>query len=157
MSDLAAAIAGSAPSQGPALGATNNSLAAAVAASPGTNTVDPMAGSFNSGMGTQHSAHLPAGSMGAQNNSLASAVSGMHATTNPSLATHTSFTPSIPGQPDMGLAAAVADRYVNDPEAGKFTPKDWGWANSSMQDACCLLYTSPSPRDRTRSRMPSSA
>ena len=26
------------------------------------------------------------------------------------------------------------------------------------QDACtCLLYTSPSPRDRTRSRMPSSA
>ena len=25
------------------------------------------------------------------------------------------------------------------------------------QNACCLLYTSPSPRDRTRSRMPSSA
>ena len=25
------------------------------------------------------------------------------------------------------------------------------------QGACCLLYTSPSPRDRTRSRMPSSA
>ena len=24
-------------------------------------------------------------------------------------------------------------------------------------DGCCLLYTSPSPRDRTRSRMPSSA
>ena len=24
-------------------------------------------------------------------------------------------------------------------------------------DNCCLLYTSPSPRDRTRSRMPSSA
>ena len=24
-------------------------------------------------------------------------------------------------------------------------------------DVCCLLYTSPSPRDRTRSRMPSSA
>ena len=24
-------------------------------------------------------------------------------------------------------------------------------------DKCCLLYTSPSPRDRTRSRMPSSA
>ena len=27
----------------------------------------------------------------------------------------------------------------------------------SFQDASCLLYTSPSPRDRTRSRMPSSA
>ena len=25
------------------------------------------------------------------------------------------------------------------------------------QGGCCLLYTSPSPRDRTRSRMPSSA
>ena len=25
------------------------------------------------------------------------------------------------------------------------------------RDTCCLLYTSPSPRDRTRSRMPSSA
>ena len=31
-------------------------------------------------------------------------------------------------------------------------------ANSSTIDVdCCLLYTSPSPRDRTRSRMPSSA
>ena len=27
----------------------------------------------------------------------------------------------------------------------------WDWCN------ICLLYTSPSPRDRTRSRMPSSA
>ena len=26
-----------------------------------------------------------------------------------------------------------------------------------LEDICCLLYTSPSPRDRTRSRMPSSA
>ena len=28
---------------------------------------------------------------------------------------------------------------------------------SSIQVTTCLLYTSPSPRDRTRSRMPSSA
>src|SRR5665811_824076 len=28
---------------------------------------------------------------------------------------------------------------------------------SEMEDLACLLYTSPSPRDRTRSRMPSSA
>ena len=27
----------------------------------------------------------------------------------------------------------------------------------SIKDRVCLLYTSPSPRDRTRSRMPSSA
>ena len=29
--------------------------------------------------------------------------------------------------------------------------------NISFEPFCCLLYTSPSPRDRTRSRMPSSA
>ena len=28
---------------------------------------------------------------------------------------------------------------------------------SKIEDTFCLLYTSPSPRDRTRSRMPSSA
>ena len=28
---------------------------------------------------------------------------------------------------------------------------------NGMQEEVCLLYTSPSPRDRTRSRMPSSA
>ena len=28
---------------------------------------------------------------------------------------------------------------------------------TTLQDVSCLLYTSPSPRDRTRSRMPSSA
>jgi len=33
------------------------------------------------------------------------------------------------------------------------------WLNNPMnaQGTACLLYTSPSPRDRTRSRMPSSA
>ena len=29
--------------------------------------------------------------------------------------------------------------------------------DNSIQDENCLLYTSPSPRDRTRYRMPSSA
>ena len=29
--------------------------------------------------------------------------------------------------------------------------------NASEEEMTCLLYTSPSPRDRTRSRMPSSA
>ena len=29
--------------------------------------------------------------------------------------------------------------------------------NASLKKKICLLYTSPSPRDRTRSRMPSSA
>ena len=30
-------------------------------------------------------------------------------------------------------------------------------ANTAQKEWNCLLYTSPSPRDRTRSRMPSSA
>ena len=46
-----------------------------------------------------------------------------------------------------------------------FTPQKNGKAKRSIfyeglnmgMDTCCLLYTSPSPRDRTRSRMPSSA
>ena len=44
----------------------------------------------------------------------------------------------------------------------KFTPvaRDFDWQYNvilSEQPNACLLYTSPSPRDRTRSRMPSSA
>ena len=35
-------------------------------------------------------------------------------------------------------------------------PEQHGWERFG-QDHRCLLYTSPSPRDRTRSRMPSSA
>ena len=32
-----------------------------------------------------------------------------------------------------------------------------GYLDPTERDNFCLLYTSPSPRDRTRSRMPSSA
>ena len=35
-------------------------------------------------------------------------------------------------------------------------PNDWEF-HTRINPICCLLYTSPSPRDRTRSRMPSSA
>ena len=31
------------------------------------------------------------------------------------------------------------------------------WGDGNIETYTCLLYTSPSPRDRTRSRMPSSA
>src|SRR5664280_2209070 len=37
--------------------------------------------------------------------------------------------------------------------------QQWFWyrvGNTGGQNSICLLYTSPSPRDRTRSRMPSS-
>ena len=36
--------------------------------------------------------------------------------------------------------------------------EEWGmYSDLGFLRVCCLLYTSPSPRDRTRSRMPSSA
>ena len=39
------------------------------------------------------------------------------------------------------------------------TVREIGFVKTENLDEsnCCLLYTSPSPRDRTRSRMPSSA
>ena len=39
----------------------------------------------------------------------------------------------------------------------EFKGKGVGSAPAKQESTSCLLYTSPSPRDRTRSRMPSSA
>ena len=38
---------------------------------------------------------------------------------------------------------------------GELDEKNWVWDFGGMKS--CLLYTSPSPRDRQKSRMPSSA
>eukprot|EP00657_Telonema_sp_P-1_P010480 TRINITY_DN4927_c0_g1_i1.p1 TRINITY_DN4927_c0_g1~~TRINITY_DN4927_c0_g1_i1.p1 ORF type:complete len:101 (-),score=26.78 TRINITY_DN4927_c0_g1_i1:41-343(-) len=43
------------------------------------------------------------------------------------------------------------------PAALSFTPDESCFFLLDEDDWPCLLYTSPSPRDRTRSRMPSSA
>ena len=40
-------------------------------------------------------------------------------------------------------------------EGDEEDPAKWYWFEGNFE--ACLLYTSPSPRDRTRSRMPSSA
>ena len=40
---------------------------------------------------------------------------------------------------------------------GELHPKSWEFLTVVIVLYACLLYTSPSPRDRTRSRMPSSA
>ena len=37
------------------------------------------------------------------------------------------------------------------------TPIPWQVAKNKIESYTCLLYTSPSPRDRQKSRMPSSA
>ena len=50
---------------------------------------------------------------------------------------------------DAALARQLQDHYP--------PPLAVVWASFGVVDEACLLYTSPSPRDRTRSRMPSSA
>ena len=62
---------------------------------------------------------------------------------------------------DMAAKRASLDRIVKRAEA-----EECGWGTTDEESQAiyafynltiCLLYTSPSPRDRTRSRMPSSA
>ena len=62
-----------------------------------------------------------------------------------------------------GLSMATDDAIMCDldgPEVAKFKAACKAhaiWGCFSIMERNCLLYTSPSPRDRTRSRMPSSA
>jgi len=56
-------------------------------------------------------------------------------------------TPMLATDADEAEAVAIVDTTA----ATVAAALDGTWANT------CLLYTSPSPRDRTRSRMPSSA
>ena len=46
---------------------------------------------------------------------------------------------------------------ANKEQRGYITPQEFNILANQAQMDICLLYTSPSPRDRTRSRMPSSA
>ena len=63
------------------------------------------------------------------------------------------------------LALYAIERGITSPSRVVFIGVPYKWAlerNHSISDLfstlkSCLLYTSPSPRDRTRSRMPSSA
>ena len=60
--------------------------------------------------------------------------------------------------PDMdqraNLQYLLEEEHVLMINSALTTEKD---KSGSHQDICCLLYTSPSPRDRQKSRMPSSA
>ena len=42
-------------------------------------------------------------------------------------------------------------------KGNRYNPKTKSLGTNKEQIETCLLYTSPSPRDRTRARMPSSA
>ena len=58
-----------------------------------------------------------------------------------------------------GIPGAALQWPVDDPELSvkASTPLTWIMPMVYGRGSACLLYTSPSPRDRTRSRMPSSA
>ena len=59
---------------------------------------------------------------------------------------------SLKGMPEIRLG-----NVFSPPMEITFAPWAKAWDSACTGLYCCLLYTSPSPRDRTRSRMPSSA
>ena len=59
---------------------------------------------------------------------------------------------------DNGFITTSLDNLVNWARTGSLHWMTFGLACCAVEMMqTCLLYTSPSPRDRTRSRMPSSA
>ena len=71
-----------------------------------------------------------------------------------------------PGTVEQGLLDALADypemKYILTLQESVAVLAGDGYARATQRPTLvqlhsCLLYTSPSPRDRTRSRMPSSA
>ena len=59
-------------------------------------------------------------------------------------------------QDPTNIVARLKRAYVNEKNAPELLPFETDLLAQVMAKVC-LLYTSPSPRDRTRSRMPSSA
>ena len=61
-------------------------------------------------------------------------------------------------QPFVGVKVSNGKEIATTGEDGKYElPVQDGSIIFVIKPTGCLLYTSPSPRDRTRSRMPSSA
>ena len=65
------------------------------------------------------------------------------------------------GKPDYELCSEIANVIWYGGSVSKYTVDELKERRVNCMDhseaILCLLYTSPSPRDRTRSRMPSSA
>ena len=57
----------------------------------------------------------------------------------------------------MVTAPALAGPYVSTKSEFKFSDANYKEAVNQARLGYCLLYTSPSPRDKRQSRMPSSA
>ena len=60
------------------------------------------------------------------------------------------------GEPEAGLVGSE-DAGLDMPQRSREFSLALAGLNELLENGSCLLYTSPSPRDRTRSRMPSSA
>ena len=71
---------------------------------------------------------------------------GIALTSNPAVVSLSALANQAVSKKDWEKAKSALERAL------KITPED-----ASIWRRFCLLYTSPSPRDRTRSRMPSSA
>ena len=73
------------------------------------------------------------------------------------------MTPAFTQRVDGMVAPQEDQDYPSGITLNEFMPdpnSDWngdGTVSDASDEYICLLYTSPSPRDRTRSRMPSSA
>ena len=63
---------------------------------------------------------------------------------------------SGPAKEALGRGATAAGTSTTTGDGG-MTAEERGHSDKLVYQYFCLLYTSPSPRDRTRSRMPSSA
>ena len=66
-------------------------------------------------------------------------------------------------RPELVIGFAAETNQIDKNAEEKLNKKNCDWiisndvSNKDIGFNSCLLYTSPSPRDRTRSRMPSSA
>ena len=92
----------------------------------------------------------------------AALVGGLLGAAAPAIGQTPASPPMIKGDKDL-IAYGVRSRFVNSvriAHGGRPSPDDFGLVfhvAAPLQDSVCLLYTSPSPRDRQKSRMPSSA
>ena len=74
------------------------------------------------------------------------------------IAPHLYFRRWFPLNEKFSLYAGVNARFVSiSPDEGESDSNFDFFLDAGASYSFCLLYTSPSPRDRTRSRMPSSA
>ena len=74
---------------------------------------------------------------------------------NPDMISHRPRDSALVSHESTGYASANENDEDNNSDLGEVVSADD--YNARTQSSACLLYTSPSPRDKRQSRMPSSA